>query len=199
MLVVNPQVLPDVTDLTQLIAKAKAEQGKLNYTTAGQGSFGHLTTEMLKNLAQFDMQHVPYRGSAPAVSDLLGGQVPAMFSDLVAVLQHIRSGKLRAIAVGSPKRLPALPDVKTIAEQGYPGFDAVSWGGLLAPADTPAEVVARVSDEMKRALADPGVQKKLETAGAYAAWESPQQMGARMKRDFERWGKVIRDNKVTLQ
>lgn len=199
VLVVNPKVLPGVTDLQQLVAKAKAEGGKLNYTTAGQGSFGHLSTEMLKNLAKFDMQHVPYRGSAPAVADLLGGQVPIMFSDLVAVLQHIRSGSLRAIAVGSPKRLPSLPDVKTVAEQGFPGFDAVSWGGLLAPAKTPAAVITRLSDELKQVLADAEVQKKLEAAGAYAAWQPPQQMAARMQADFDRWGKVIRNNNITIQ
>lgn len=199
VLVVNPQAMPGVTDLQQLIAKAKAQGGKLNYTSAGQGSFGHLSTEMLKNLAGFDLQHVPYRGSSPAVADLLGGQVPMMFSDLVAMLQHIRAGKLRAIAVGSPQRVPALPDVKTVAEQGFPGFDAVSWGGLLAPAATPADVIARLAADLKAALADAEVQKKLEAAGAYAAWQSPQDMRARMQQDFERWGKVIRDNHITVQ
>jgi tripartite-type tricarboxylate transporter receptor subunit TctC len=120
VLVVNPKSLPDVTNLQGLIAKAKAEGGKLNYTTAGAGSFGHLTTEQLKTIGKFDMQHVPYRGSAPAVTDLIGGQVPAMFSDLVAVIPHIRAGKLRAIAVGSAKRVSLLPDVPTVAEQGFP-------------------------------------------------------------------------------
>ncbi|MDQ0042314.1 Bug family tripartite tricarboxylate transporter substrate binding protein [Variovorax boronicumulans] len=199
VLVVNPKSLPDVTTLQGLIAKAKAEGGKLNYTTAGAGSFGHLTTEQLKTIGKFDMQHVPYRGSAPAVTDLIGGQVPAMFSDLVAVLPHIRAEKLRAIAVGSGQRVSLLPDVKTVAEQGFPGFDATSWGGLLAPAGTPKDVIDRMSAELKTALADKQVQEKLESVGSFAAYRTPEQTGVRMRQDFERWGKVIRDNKITNQ
>ncbi|MDQ0022575.1 tripartite-type tricarboxylate transporter receptor subunit TctC [Variovorax paradoxus] len=199
VMVVNPKSLPEVTGLQGLIAKAKAESGKLNYTTAGAGSFGHLTTEQLKNIGKFEMQHVPYRGSAPAVTDLIGGQVPAMFSDLVAVMPHIRSGTLRAIAVGSGKRVSLLPEVKTVAEQGFPGFDATSWGGLLAPAGTPKDVVDRMSAELKSALADKEVQDKLESVGSFAAYRTPEQTGVRMRQDFERWGKVIRDNKITNQ
>jgi len=199
VMVVNPKSLPDVTGLQGLIAKAKAEGGKLNYTTAGAGSFGHLTTEQLKNIGKFEMQHVPYRGSAPAVTDLIGGQVPAMFSDLVAVMPHIRAGTLRAIAVGSGKRVSLLPDVKTVAEQGFPGFDATSWGGLLAPAGTPKDVVDRMSAELKAALADKEVQDKLESVGSFAAYRTPEQTGTRMRQDFERWGKVIRDNNITNQ
>ena len=199
VMVVNPKVLPGVNGLQELIAKAKAEGGKLNYTTAGAGSFGHLTTEQLKNIGKFEMQHVPYRGSAPAVTDLIGGQVPAMFSDLVAVMPHIRSGALRPIAVGSGQRVSLLPDVKTVAEQGFPGFDATSWGGLLAPAGTPKDVVERMSAELKTALADKEVQDKLEGVGSFAAYRTAEQTGVRMRQDFERWGKVIRDNKITNQ
>jgi tripartite-type tricarboxylate transporter receptor subunit TctC len=199
VMVVNPKSLPEVTSLQGLIAKAKAEGGKLNYTTAGSGSFGHLTTEQLKNIGKFELQHVPYRGSAPAVTDLIGGQVPAMFSDLVAVMPHIRAGTLRAIAVGSGKRVSLLPDVKTVAEQGFPGFDATSWGGLLAPAGTPKDVVDRMSAELKTALADKEVQEKLESVGSFAAYGTPEQTATRMRQDFERWGKVIRDNKITNQ
>jgi len=199
VLVVNPKSLPDVTGVQGLIAKAKAEGGKLNYTSAGSGSFGHLTTEQLKTIGKFDMQHVPYRGSAPAVTDLIGGQVPAMFSDLVGVLPHIKSGKLRAIAVGSGQRVSLLPDVKTVAEQGFPGFDATSWGGLLAPAGTPKEVIDRMSAELKKALADKEVQDKLQGVGTFAAYRTPEQTSVRMKEDFERWGKVIRDNHITNQ
>jgi len=199
VLVVNPKSLPEVNSLQGLIAKAKAEGGKLNYTTAGAGSFGHLTTEQLKTIGKFDMQHVPYRGSAPAVTDLIGGQVPAMFSDLVGVLPHVKAGKLRAIAVGSGQRVSLLPDVKTVAEQGFPGFDATSWGGLLAPAGTPKDVVDRMSAELKAALADKEVQDRLQGVGSFAAYRTPEQTGARMREDFERWGKVIRDNHITAQ
>lgn len=199
VLVVNPKVLPDVMGLQQLIAKAKAENGDLNYTTAGVGSFAHLTTEQLKNIGKFEMQHVPYRGSAPAVTDLIGGQVPVMFSDLVAVIQHIRSGTLRPLAVASGKRVSLLPDVKTVAEQGFPGFDATSWGALLAPTGTPKAVIERMSAELKTALADKQVAEKLEGVGAFSAYLTPEKTGERMRQDYDRWGKVIRDNKITRQ
>ena len=199
VMVVNPKALPEVTGLQPLIARAKADGGKFNYTTAGAGSFGHLTTESLKNVGKFEMQHVPYRGSAPAVTDLIGGQVPMMFSDLIAVLPHIRSGTLRPIAVGSSKRLSLLPDVKTVAEQGFPGFDATSWGGMLAPAGTPKDVIARLNAELKKALADKEVQAKLEGVGTFAAFQTPEQMSTRMHQDYERWGKVIRDNNIKNQ
>ena len=197
VLVVNPKALPDVKTLQDLVEKAKAEKGKLNYTTAGVGSFGHLTTEMLKKLAGFDMLHVAYRGSAPAVTDLLGGQVPIMFSDLIAVLPHIQSGALHALAVGTAKGVSLLPDVKSIADQGFPGFDATSWGAMLAPKGTPKEIVARLSEELKKALADEEVQKKLEGVGTFAAWQSPEQLAERMRADHERWGQVIRENNIT--
>ncbi len=196
VMVVNPTSLPGVTSLAQMIDKAKAEKGKLNYTSSGPGSFGHLTTEMLKDLGKFEMQHVPYKGGTPAVTDLLGGQVPMMYADLVAALPHIQSGKLRAIAVGSPQRVSLLPDVKTVAEQGFPGFDAVSWGGLLAPAGTPKDVVDRLSAEVKQILADKDVQARLLNAGAIAAYQAPADMTARIRGDFDKWGKVVRERKI---
>ena len=199
VLVVNPKVLPDVTGLQQLIAKAKAENGKLNYTSAGVGSFGHLATEQLKTTGKFEMQHVPYRGSAPALADLMGGRVPIMFSDLVAVIPHIRSGALLPLAVGSGKRVSLVPDVKSVAEQGFPGFDATSWGALLAPADTPKAVVDRMSAELKTALSDKDVVEKLLGAGAFAAYGTAEQTGERMRQDYERWGKVISDNNITTR
>ncbi|MDK3022547.1 tripartite tricarboxylate transporter substrate binding protein [Cupriavidus taiwanensis] len=196
VMVVNAQAMPDVTSLQQYIAKAKARPGALNYTSAGNGSFGHLSTELLKNLGHFDVQHVPYKGSAPAIADLLAGQVPTMFSDMIAALPHIKAGKLRPIAVGSSKRVSFTPEVKTVAEQGFPGFDATAWGGLLAPAGTPREVVAKLSAELKQALADPTVQQKMLGAGTVAAYMPPEQLAARMKADYSKWGKVIQDNGI---
>lgn len=196
VMVVNPQMMPDVHGLQQFIAKAKAQPGALNYTSAGNGSFGHLSTELLKNLGQFDIQHIPYKGSAPAIQDLLGGQVPMMFSDMIAALPHIKAGKLRPIAVGSAKRVSFTPDVKTVAEQGFPGFDATAWGGLLAPAGTPKDIVDRLNKELQAVLADKDVQAKMLSAGTVAAYQSPEQMAGRMRADYERWGKVIRDNGI---
>lgn len=198
VVVVNPNVLPDVTTLPQLVAKAKAANPPLNYTSSGQGSFGHLSMESLKQLGQFEMSHVPYKGGSPAVTDVIGGQVPVMYADLVAALPHIQAGKLRAIAVGSPQRLPLLPDVKTVAEQGYAGFDAVSWGGLLAPAGTPAPVIAKLSETLKQVLAEPATQDKLKAAGVTAAWQSPQDTAARIRRDDDKWGKLIRDKGIGI-
>lgn len=196
VMVVNPEKLPDVTGLQQYIAKAKAQPGAMNYTSAGNGSFGHLSTELLKSLGKFDIQHIPYKGSAPAIQDLLGGQVPMMFSDMIAALPHIKAGKLRPIAVGSASRVSFTPDVKTVAEQGFPGFDAAAWGGLLAPAGTPKEIVDRLNKELQAVLADKEVQAKMLAAGTIAAYQSPQQMANRMQSDYERWGKVIRDNGI---
>lgn len=196
VVVVNPTQLPDVRTLPELIAKAKASKPALNYTSSGQGSFGHLSMELLKLQGSFDMVHVPYKGGVPAITDLLGGQVPVMYADMVAALPHIQAGKLRAIAVGSPQRVPFLPDVKTIAEQGFPGFEAVSWGGLLAPAGTPAPVVKTLNDALKEALADATVQDKLRSAGTFAAWQSPADSAARIRGDDQKWGKLIKDKGI---
>lgn len=196
VIVVNPRLLPDVTDLKSLIAHAKAQKTPINYTSSGAGSFGHLSMEMLKQMAGFDMQHIPYKGGVPAITDTIGGQVPIMYADLVAALPHIKAGKLRAIAVGSPERVVMLPDVKTIAEQGVKGYDAVSWGGLLAPPGTPKAVVERVAAEVQQILADKEVQDKLLGVGAIARFESPAQMGQRIAQDYQRWGQIIRDKGI---
>lgn len=197
VLVVNAASLPKVTDLAGLITEAKARAGKLDYTTAGPGSFGHLSMELLKQMAGFDMQHIPYKGGVPAITDTIGGQVPIMYADLVAALPHIKAGKLRAIAVGSPQRVVMLPEVKTIAEQGVKGYDAVSWGGLLAPQGTPKAVVDRIATEVQQILADKEVQERLLGAGAIARFEDPAQMGQRIAQDYQRWGQIIRDKGIS--
>jgi len=192
VIVVNPQSLPEVTDLRSMIAHAQAQKVPLNYTTAGVGSFSHLSMELFKQTAQFDMQHIPYKGSVPAVTDLIGGQVPIMFSDLIAVLPHIQSGRLRAIAVGSPQRVSMLPDVPTIAEQGFAGYSSVSWGGLLAPAKTPAAVVAKLAAEMQQILAEPDIQEKMLGAGAIAHFEDPATFKNRIYSDYDKWGQMAK-------
>ena len=199
VVVVNPSLMPTVTDLQKLVTHAKAQPSRLNYTSSGVGSFGHLSMELLKQMGQFDMQHVPYRGGVPAITDTLGGQVPMMYADLVAALPHIQSGSLRAIAVGSPQRVGVIPDVKTIAEQGFKGFDAVSWGGLMAPAGTPRDVVDRISAEVQAILAEKDTQDKLLNAGAIANYQTADQMATRVQQDYTKWGKVIRDKGITNQ
>ena len=199
VLVVNAASLPKVTDLAGLIAEAKSRGGKLDYTSAGPGSFGHVSMEMLKHQGGFDAQHIAYKGSAPAMNDLLGGQVPVMFSDLVAALPHIKSGKLRALAVGSPKRVDIVPDVKTVAEQGFKGFEAVSIGAMMAPKGTPAAAIDRMSSELKAVLAQKDVQDRLVGAGCYAHYMTPAETGRYVTAEFDKWGKVIKDNKLTVE
>lgn len=199
VLVVNAASLPKVTDLAGLVAEAKSRGGKLDYTSAGPGSFGHLSMEMLKHQGGFDAQHIAYKGSAPAMNDLLGGQVPVMFSDLVAALPHIKSGKLRALAVGSPRRVDIVPDVKTVAEQGFKGFEAVSIGAMMAPKGTPAAAIDRMSSELKAVLALKDVQDRLIGAGCYAHYMTPAETGRYVTAEFDKWGKVIKDNKLTVE
>ena len=197
VMVVNPAQMPSVTDLQKLITHAKARPGQLNYTSSGAGSFGHLSMELLKQMGGFEMQHVAYKGGVPAITDTIGGQVPLMYADLVAALPHIQSGKLRAIAVGSPQRVTMLPDVKTIAEQGFKGYDAVSWGGLLAPPGTPKPVVDRIASEVQQILAEKDTQDRLLNAGAIATYQSPDKMARRIQQDYTKWGGVIRDKGIS--
>src|SRR5690606_40691724 len=166
-------------------------------TSAGNGSFGHLSLELLKSMGKFDMQHVPYKGSAPAMTDVLGGQVPVMFSDMIAALPHIQANKLLPIAVGSAQRVVFTPDVKTVAEQGFPGFEAVSWGGWVVPTGTPQDVIDLLSNNLKDVLADADVQRKLQPVGTTANYTSADAMAQRFRVEYEKWGKVIRDNNIS--
>ena len=195
VIVVNPKSLPKVTDLPSLIQEAKANPS-LNYTSSGTGSFGHVSMELLKQVAGFNMQHVPYKGSTPAITDTIGGQVSVMYADLVAALPHIKAGKLRAIAVGSAKRVDVLPQVKTVAEQGFKDYVAESWGGLVAPLSTPKAVIDRLSSELKLILAEPATRTKMAGAGAYANYMAPAVFGQRIAHDFDKWGQVIRDKHI---
>ncbi|MDD2546994.1 MAG: tripartite tricarboxylate transporter substrate binding protein [Burkholderiaceae bacterium] len=198
VIVVNPTLLPSVTDLQKLITHVRARPGQLNYTSSGVGSFGHLSMELLKQMGRFEMEHVPYKGSIPAITDTLGGQVPVMYADLVGALPHLQSGKLRAIAVGSPQRVGVVPQIPTIAEQGFKGFDAVSWGGLLAPQGTPKAVVQRIGDEVQAILAEKETQERLLTVGALARYQPAEQMAARIQGDYTKWGRVIREKGISF-
>ncbi|KAI3591895.1 BUG/TctC family periplasmic protein [Cupriavidus sp. U2] len=192
-IVINPAVVPHVETLADLIRFAKASKTPLSYTSSGTGSFGHLAMEQLKDLGGFDVLHVPYRGSAPAVADLLGGQVGIMFADVVAALPHIRAGKLKAIALSSPNARVLLPGVKTVSEQGFPGFDFDSWGGLIAPLDTPQPIVDRIASETRDILGkDTELQQKLVSAGAIASFQDGRQMQARLNKDYDRWSAIVK-------
>lgn len=166
VLVVN--AASGITSLKDLVARARANPGKLTYSSGGNGSAAHITFEYLKLRAGTFMSHIPYRGTVPSVTDLLGGQVDATFTGAPALIPHIRSGRLRALAVSSPARIAALPEVPTVAESGYPGFEADQWYGIVAPAGTPADVVARLNAAINKALVSPEVAQQLAAEGGAA-------------------------------
>ena len=190
VLVVNPS-LP-VNSVADLIKLAKAKPGSINFASSGNGTSIHLSGELFKAMAGVDMTHVPYKGSAPALSDLISGQVQVMFDNLPSSLPQIKAGKLRAIAVTSLKRAPALPDVPTISESGLPGFEASSWFGVLAPAGTPPAVITRLNAEVDKWLQTPEAKEQLLAQGAQAAGDTPEQFAAFIRSETGKWAKVVK-------
>lgn len=183
-------------DIQAFLQRARAEPGRLSYSSGGNGSAAHITFELLKQRTGIFLLHIPYRGTAPSVTDLIAGQVDATFTGIPAVLPHVRSGRLRALAVSSPRRLPVLPDVPTVAESGYAGFEADQWYGLVAPAGTPAAVVARLNAEVNKALALPEVAQQLATEGAVPTPTTPQAFGELIRREGPRWAEVVKAGNV---
>jgi len=190
VLVVNP-ALP-VNSVADLIKLAKDKPGTINFASSGSGTSIHLSGELFKTMAGVDMMHVPYKGSSPALTDLIGGQVQIMFDNLPSSLPQIKGGKLRAVAVTSMKRAPALPDVPTINESGLPGFEASSWFGILAPAGTPAPIVARINAEINKWLQSADAREKLLGQGAEAAGGTPEQFAGYIRSETEKWAKVVK-------
>jgi tripartite-type tricarboxylate transporter receptor subunit TctC len=188
VVVVHPS-LP-VKSVAELIAYAKAHPGQLNFASAGIGTSPQMSIELLKSMAGIDMVHIPYKGTAPGVVDVLAGQVLVMAPNVLTALPHIKSGKLRALAVTSPRRSAALPDVPTVAEAGLPGYDSTQWYGVLAPAGTQREIVARLHGAIVRALRDPEVGKRLAADGAEPVGSSPEEFAAFIKSETEKWAKV---------
>jgi tripartite-type tricarboxylate transporter receptor subunit TctC len=190
VVVVHPS-LP-VKSISELIAYAKAHPGQLNFASAGIGTSPQMSIELLKSMAGIDMVHIPYKGTAPGVVDVLAGQVLVMAPNVLTALPHIKSGKLRALAVTSPKRSAALPDVPTVAEAGLPGYDSTQWYGVLAPAGTQREIVARLHGAIARALRDEEVGRRLAADGAEPVGSSPEEFAAFIKSETEKWAKVAR-------
>ena len=195
VLLVNPQMLPNVSTLPQFIAHAKSNPG-MNYTSTSHGSMGHLTTERLGNLAGFKMQHVAYKGGAPAIADVLGGQLPVIFPDFALALPHIRSGKLRALAISTTTRSPQAPEIPTIAEQGFPGFEAVPWLALAAPAGTPREISGRLTAELRTTVASADIQQRIRATGAEPNYIAPDAFAKRVTDGYLQWTKVVQDNDI---
>jgi len=204
LLVINPQILVvhpslPVNSVKSLIALAKSRPGQLNYASVGNASPQHLGMEMLKSMTGISMVHVPYKGTAPAVTDILAGNVSLMFNSMPSVLPQANAGKLRGIAVGSARRSPAAPDIPTVAEAGVPGFEYVTWYGLFAPAGTPREIIGRLNALVVKTLADPEISKRFSTQGAEPMSNSPEQLAQYRRSEFERWRKLIAELKLKVE
>jgi tripartite-type tricarboxylate transporter receptor subunit TctC len=197
ILVVNPK-LP-VKNVKDLIALAKSEPGKLNYASAGIGTPPHLAGELFKTMAGIDIVHVPYKGNAAVLTDTLSGQVQFTFPTIPSALPYVQNGTLRALGVTGAKRSPSAPDIPTIAESGLPGYEATSWYGVVAPADTPPEIVDKLSTTLASALQQPDVQKVLASLGLEPVGSTPQAFAATIKEELPKWQKVVRQNHVKFE
>jgi len=195
-LVVNPAF--EAKTVQEFLAYARANPGKLNYASPGNGSPHHLAMEMFKTRTKTFLTHIPYRGAAPALQDVMGGQVPCMFLDLAAGLPVITSGKVRALAIGSAKRVAALPDVPTLAEAGVPDTEVFAFQGILAPAGLPAAITTRLNADLNKALANPAVVKRMQDFGMEALPGTPEQFRAMARAEAKRWGEIIKAAGVKL-
>ncbi len=192
MMAVNPS-LP-VKTVAEFIAYAKANPGAVNFASGGNGSSAHLSAELFKSMTGITMNHVPYKGATPALTDLIAGQVQVMIGNMPPILPHVKSGKLRALAVTTAKRYPGLPDVPTVAESGLAGYETVAWFGLFAPAGTPKDVVVRLNREVNAIIAQPEVRERLLAIGMEPAPGTPEDFGARQNGDIAKWKKVVADS-----
>jgi tripartite-type tricarboxylate transporter receptor subunit TctC len=195
LLVVHPQ-LP-VKTVKELAALAKARPNQLNFGSSGTGSTPHLAMELLKRAANIEMVHVPYKGMGPATMDLMGGQLQLTFADMPVLLQQVKGGKLRPLAVGTLKRSVNLPDVPSMAEAGFPNVEAYNWYGLFAPAATPKDIIARLNAETVKVMNHPEMKTFAQSVGTEAAAGTPEQLGALHKREFDKWGVVIKAIGIT--
>jgi len=197
VLVVNPSL--GVKTVAELVALAKSKPGQLNYGTTGLGSSNHLVTELFDNKAGITMTHIPYRGTSLAVADLIAGQVQVVFADPVSALAQVRAGTLVALAVTSKERSPVAPDLPTIAESGYPGFNAIAWHGILAPAGTPPAIVDRIYAIIGKALQDPATIKLIEQQAIQIVGSSPQAFAGFIKQDIVLWKDVAQQAKIEMK
>jgi len=188
---VHPSV--PVSSLAELVALAKARPGKLSYASSGNGTSTHLAAEMFKAAAGIDIVHVPYKGSAPAVADVIAGQVPVLVDSVASSAAQVKAGKLKALATTSPSRLAVLPDLPTVAESGYPGFQSTAWVGLLAPAGTPRAVIEQINAAVLKVMALPETRDRMAGFGAEITTSTPEQFGAHIRSEMAKLGKVVRE------
>ena len=187
---------PNVKTVSDVIANAKAQPGKLTYASAGNGTSIHLAGEVFTSMAKIDMQHIPYKGSSPAVTDLLGGQVNYMFDSITSAKPHIASGKLRPIGLTTLKRSKTLPGVPTIAESGLPGYDVTPWFAVFAPASTPQPIIKKINAALIASMNSPEIKEKFEGIGAEPIGSSPEELAKYLNKEIERWGKIISTNNI---
>ena len=197
VLVANPKVA--VRDARELIGYAKKNPGKLTYGSSGTGAASHLSAELFKSLAGIEMLHVPYKGTGQALTDLLAGQIDLMFAPAQTVMPHVQAGRLNALAVTGARRSSLLPDLPTVAQSGLPGYEAVGWFGLLAPAKTPGAIVAKLSADANKVLADPDVKQKLQIAGAEPAGDTPQEFARFIHDDQAKWSKLMKERGIASE
>ena len=196
VIVANPSV--PAKNVQELIAMGKAKPGSLNYASSGNGQSTHLSAELFATMAGIKMNHIPYKGSAPALTDVMGGQAALMFDTMLSAMPHVKNGKLKAIAVTSAARSPAAPDVPTVAESGLPGYEAIAWNGLLVPAGTPGDVVAKLNAELKKALDAPDVKDRFSAQGFGAAWNTREAFAKFIQSELDKWAKVVKVSGATL-
>jgi len=197
ILAVNAAVL-NVSSVDQFVQAAKQAPGKIDYGAPGPGSPIHLAMELFKQRAGITMTPIPYKGGADALSDLIGGRIGALFPDIATGLPQIRAGKIKALAVGSEKRVAALPGLPTVGESGYPGFEAWAWQGFVAPAGTPPEVVMKLNGAFIKVMADPAIKQRLSESGFEPQTSTPDEFASYMKSEIAKWAKVIRDGNISL-
>jgi tripartite-type tricarboxylate transporter receptor subunit TctC len=197
VLVVHPSL--GVNSVKELIALAKKQPGKIDFASSGNGGAQHLVTELFMYMAGIKLNHVPYKGSGPAQQDLMSGVVKMSFVGTPIAIPHMRSGRLKALGVSTARRSPEMPEVPTIAEAGVPGYEALVWIGVLAPAGTPREVVAKLNGEIGKLMGTDEVKKLLAPTGMEPDPDTPEQFGAYLKADYDKWGKVVRDSGATVQ
>lgn len=196
VLVANPSV--PANTLPELIAYIKAQKGQFSYASAGSGTPQHMTGELFRSVTKLEMTHVPYKGSAPAISDLLGGHVPIMFDSMIAIMPHIKSGKVKVIAISGAKRSSLLPNVPTFAESGYPALVSYAWYGFFAPAHTPKAVISKLNAETLKIMKEPDFQRILADTGSDFVGDTPENFAAFVKNESVKWSKVVKESGATV-
>lgn len=192
LLALHPSV--PAANVREFVEHAKSRPNELVYASSGNGGGSHLAMELFKSVARIDLVHVPYKGSGPALIDLVSGQAKVMFGGMISTLNHVRSGRLKAIAVSSAKRSPVLPDLPTIAESGFPGYEAATWYGVLAPAGTPVPIVRKLNADIIGTLNHPGLKQRMAGQGADPAPSTPEEFAAYIKTEITKWAKVVKES-----